>query len=211
LQNNDGRIREAARNTGDWLVSSLTHRASPFIYPKSKELTEKQKSVQKIAEIQYLDLVKEMEALIEKYDDGRENNVEYVDEMKPSVHKSLQQMWNRLTECPVYREILEKTIPVPLNLFMKRKEIEANLTELIESINNNNEYTDIDYIKQIIYEENGTDDMQGIFSIFDTGDVSNLSNVLETLTDAWNYFPHRSLSGLSPVQKSMEYRMRDNM
>ncbi len=72
LQDTDGRVREAARNTGEWLFISLTSRTSPFVYPKGTDLTEKQRINQKIAEKQYIDFVKEIETLIEKYDDSAE-------------------------------------------------------------------------------------------------------------------------------------------
>ena len=38
------------------------------------------------------------------------------------------------------------------------------------------------------------------------GDASELSNVLELVTDAWNYFPHKLLDGLSPAEKLLEHR-----
>jgi len=49
--------------------------------------------------------------------------------------------------------------------------------------------------------EKETDDMQDIITMFDDGNVENLSNVLEIITDAWNYFPHKILDGLSPTEK----------
>jgi len=32
------------------------------------------------------------------------------------------------------------------------------------------------------------------------GDASELSNVLELVTDAWNYFPHKVLGSISPAE-----------
>ena len=37
------------------------------------------------------------------------------------------------------------------------------------------------------------------------GDASELSNVFELVTDAWNYFPHEVLGGISPVEKLLEH------
>jgi len=43
--------------------------------------------------------------------------------------------------------------------------------------------------------------------MFDNGQgMPELSNILETLNDAWNYFPHKILGGLSPAEKLLEYR-----
>jgi hypothetical protein len=175
------------------------------VYPKGTNLTEKQKTEQKIAEKQYIDFVKEIEILIEKYDAGTENGIEYVSDMKPSIHKSLQQVWNRLVECPVYREILEKTRPIPFEIFIKRIEIEVEILELLKTERADVEI-DLDYIKQLIYEENGTDDMQDIIAIFDNGNITNLDTVLEVVSDAWNYFPHKLLDGKSPEEKLLEFR-----
>ena len=42
------------------------------------------------------------------------------------------------------------------------------------------------------------------------GDASELSNVLELVTDAWNYFPHKALGGISPAEKLLEYQEKQN-
>ncbi len=35
--------------------------------------------------------------------------------------------------------------------------------------------------------------------------LTGLSNVLELVTDAWNYFPHEVLGGISPAEKLLEH------
>jgi len=43
--------------------------------------------------------------------------------------------------------------------------------------------------------------------MFDTGQgAAELQNVLELVNDAWNYFPHKVIEGLSPAEKLLEYR-----
>jgi hypothetical protein len=42
--------------------------------------------------------------------------------------------------------------------------------------------------------------MQKAIAMFDDGNPINLSNTIETVTDAWNYFPHKALGGLSPME-----------
>jgi hypothetical protein len=39
-----------------------------------------------------------------------------------------------------------------------------------------------------------------MIAMFDTGEGDELSNILDILTDAWNYFPHKSLGGKSPEE-----------
>ncbi len=199
LQDPDGRVREAARKTGEWLYSSLVERADPFIYPEGKKISEKQVIVQGVARKQYIDFVNELERLIEKYDNGEENELEYIDDMKPSVHKSLQMMWGRLSESPIYREILEKNTPVTLEIFDKRKEIEKDLVKLLEDCEVDPNIS-VDDIKQMIYEEDSVKGMSNLIRLFDNGDQSNLDNVLQTVGDAWNYFPHKSISGKCPFE-----------
>lgn len=202
LVNTNGSIREAARNTGDWLYISLSSRSDPFVWPEDKELTEKQKSNQVIGEKQYTDLIMEIESLLEKYDD-KDDDSEYISEMKPSICKTLQTFLSRLTDTPAYRRLLERKTPITLELFNKRKEVEIGLIKMLSK--SKSDY-DIDDIKEIIFEEHDIEDMHELIRIFDDGNTDDLSNVLELISDAWNYFPHRVLNGQCPNEKMMKYR-----
>lgn len=62
-------------------------------------------------------------------------------------------------------------------------------------------------IKDIIYHEDGQDSLTDIIAMFDSGQgATELENVLELVNDAWNYFPHKTLNGLSPAEKVLEYQ-----
>jgi hypothetical protein len=203
LQDSDGRVREAARKTGEWLFISLSSRAEPFVYPEDTPLNEEQKGEQITARKQYIDFVAEIESLIDQCDDTDES-AEYIDDMKPSVHKSLQLFWDRLTGSPSYRRAVEQSRPIPLEVFMKRKEIEGKLENKLKEVKSD---FDLEYIKQIIYEEDGADVLTDVIMIFDTGQGAiELQDVLETVNEAWNYFPHKILDGFSPAEKLSEYR-----
>ena len=58
-------------------------------------------------------------------------------------------------------------------------------------------------IKDVIYNEDGTPFVAHVFanivSMFDTeyGDI-DINQLTNLLMEAWNYFPHKSLNGLSP-------------
>jgi hypothetical protein len=199
LVSSNGHVREAMRHTADWLYSSLTSRVEPFVYPEGKELTSQQVEDQKIATGQYFDLVREIESLIEKYDDGKDTDVEYIDNMKPSIHKSLQIFWSRFTGNRVYRHLLEKSTPISFEMLMKRKEIETEITNLLKQAQSD---FDIEDVKEVVYEEDGTDGMREIIAMFDTGKrgAPEIGEVIEVVTDIWNYFPHRSLGGVSPAE-----------
>lgn len=203
LQHSNGTIRQAILNTADWLYISLTARINPYVYPKGKKLTEKQKNMEKEVKIQYINLVREIELLIDRYYEENEG-VEYVQDMKPSVNKSLQFFWSRLTESRVYQRIVVQVRSVPLEVAKKRKEVEKKLQELLKTTRSSFNLEDI---KDIIYNENGHESLKDIIAIFDTGqNMLKIEDILQTVNDAWNYFPHKTLEGLSPTEKFMEYQ-----
>ena len=84
----------------------------------------------------------------------------------------------------------------------RRKEIEQELLDMLKETKS--DFT-LDHVRDVIYNEEDNDDMQKIIAMFDDGDLENLSNVLELVTDAWNYFPHKLLDGLSPAEKLLEH------
>jgi hypothetical protein len=78
-----------------------------------------------------------------------------------------------------------------------REELKVDIVNLLEETESD---FALDDVLAAIYEEEETDDMQSVIMMFDDGDPSNLSNVVELVTDAWNCFPHRILDGLSPAE-----------
>jgi len=79
----------------------------------------------------------------------------------------------------------------------KCTEIEAEIVDLLDQSGSDFVFDDV---KDIIFHEEESDDFQKLVMLCDNGDPSNLSNVLETMTDAWNYFPHKALGGKSPAE-----------
>lgn len=58
------------------------------------------------------------------------------------------------------------------------------------------------HVLDAIYNEENNDDMMKVVAMFDRGgDATELENVLELVTDAWNYFPHKVLGGISPAEQ----------
>jgi hypothetical protein len=88
-------------------------------------------------------------------------------------------------------------------LLARRAELEVEIPELLELTGSDFELADV---LEAIYEEEETDDMQQVIMMFDDGDPMNLSNAVETATDAWNCFPHRILDGKSPAEVLIEHR-----
>lgn len=85
----------------------------------------------------------------------------------------------------------------------RRKEIEQELVHMLKETES--DFTLL-HVKDTIYHEEENDDMMKVVAMFDRGgDASELDNILELVTDAWNYFPHKALNGLSPREKILEY------
>ncbi|MFH1186910.1 MAG: hypothetical protein V1697_01915 [Candidatus Levyibacteriota bacterium] len=125
----NGHVRESIRKTADWLYISLSSRINPFVYPKGKKLTQKQIAEQQKAKEEYAGYLKDLELLMEKYDDGSYDSIVYIDEMKPSIFKSLQMLWGDLTRgnLPMQLHISTKEVTV------RRKEIELRLMSLLKA------------------------------------------------------------------------------
>ena len=86
----------------------------------------------------------------------------------------------------------------------RRKEIKQ---ELVNMLKKTKSPFSLEHIKDIIFHEEDNDDMQKVIAIFDRGgNIVELSNILELASDAWNYFPHEILNGLSPAEKLLEYQ-----
>jgi len=79
--------------------------------------------------------------------------------------------------------------------------------EILEMLKETKSDFSLQHIKDIIYHEDDDDDIMKAVSMFDRGgDISELSNVLELVTDAWNYFPHGVLGGISPAEEALDIR-----
>ena len=79
----------------------------------------------------------------------------------------------------------------------ERRELEMEIVDLLEDCGS--EFT-LDDVKEAIYNEKEVGDMQKVIAMFDTGEPDNpdLGAIIETVTDAWNCFPHKDLGGLCP-------------
>ena len=89
----------------------------------------------------------------------------------------------------------------------KRKEIEREILDLLKETKSD---FDLDYIKKVIYNEEDNDDLMKAFAVFDRGgDIDEMNEILEVVNDAWNYFPHKCLNGLSPMEKILEHQKKN--
>ena len=93
-------------------------------------------------------------------------------------------------------------------ILQRRKEAEQ---ELVDWLQETGSEFGLEDIKEIIYNEDGQDAMTDIIAMFDTGQSAvELQNIIETINDAWNYFPHKIIGGLSPAEKLLEHHLSKN-
>lgn len=86
----------------------------------------------------------------------------------------------------------------------RQKEIEQELVEMLKETES--DFT-LDHVRDAIFNEEESDDMMKVVAMFDRGgDASELENVLELVTDAWNYFPHKVLGGISPAETLLKHQ-----
>ena len=85
-----------------------------------------------------------------------------------------------------------------------RLEIEREIAKLL--IETGSDFG-LEDVQAAIYDEEESDDLMKVVAMFDEGgDVSELENILELATEAWNYFPHKTLGNLSPAEMVLESR-----
>lgn len=86
----------------------------------------------------------------------------------------------------------------------RRKEIEQEFMEMLKKTKSD---FSLDHVRDIIFYEKDNDDMMKIVAMFDRGgDSSELSDILELVIDAWNYFPHKALGGISPAEAILKHQ-----
>ena len=92
-------------------------------------------------------------------------------------------------------------------IIKRRKEIEQDIIDLLLKAGSD---FSLDDVKEVIYNEEDQDDLTKVISMFDTGKIPDeLENILELTNNAWNYFPHKILKGLSPAEKILEYQNKN--
>ncbi|MDE1875168.1 MAG: hypothetical protein KGI79_00850 [Patescibacteria group bacterium] len=88
----------------------------------------------------------------------------------------------------------------------RRKEIGQ---ELINFLTETESDFTLDHIKEIIYNEEGQDALTDVIAMFDNGQgAADFENIMDTINDAWNYFPHKIIGRLSPAEKLLEYKSK---
>lgn len=141
----------------------------------------------------------------------------YISSLPPSPYKSAQMVLAELEEScgegymdrftSGGKSLSDIGIESKEQIFKRRKEIEKELLEMLKETKSDFVLNDI---KEIIYNENGQDDLAKIIAMFDTGQYApeELQDLLELVNNAWNYFPHKIIGGLSPAEKVLKFRKK---
>lgn len=228
IQNPSGKIRQAVLHATDWLTMSTDIEVPSY---GAKKLTDEDLALIEKNKILYFEFVEEVEKLIKKYHEPKFNKYTYIDRIPAGIYKSLQYLLcDRLLRTEKYEMMYENylrsqytpvasrkppSIANQVNAMLarqkimeKRKEIEQELAEMLKETESD---FSIEDIKDIIFNEEGQDDLTDVIMMFDNGQgAGELENVMDTINDAWNYFPHKILNGLSPAEKILEYPQRSD-
>lgn len=88
-------------------------------------------------------------------------------------------------------------------IIKRRDAIKKKLSEAIE--NNGFDFSFADIEKKIL-TASGKNEFNEILALFlkklNSPDINKNNNLLQAVSDAWNYFPHQALGGLSPAEKA---------
>ena len=89
-------------------------------------------------------------------------------------------------------------------ILIKRLAVEKALVALLQKAES--KYT-LEDIKSVIYNETQQNDMAKAIKMFDTHvqDI-DINEIVALIVEAWNYFPHKLLNGLSPAEMALKYR-----
>jgi len=211
LQHQNGYIRHAA-------VKMITHEIGPLTmhirFPGEKSYTQELKPER--ADSILRSLSASLNGLLSALWEPKYKRYKHINFLPPSPYKSVQMVVAELeelceenymdrsdTDGAAYPNMKIKTKE---QILQKRKEIEQELSEMLKETKSDFGLSDI---KEIIYNEDGQDSLTDIISMFDIGqDAAEFENVLELVNDAWNYFPHKIIGGISPAEKLLEYHQQ---
>jgi hypothetical protein len=214
IQHPSGNVRRAVVHAANWLMMAAAMDLT--FAPEEGWSTERRQRQEETIDI-FCRFAHTIVHLIQEYDEPKFARYKYLEKMPASIFKSLHQLLaDVVLRSPHYQELYEnyieqhgcRVLPPPfddeeespsITLTSRREELELEIVRLLEAANS--DFT-IEDVKQAIYEEEDQDDFTDVLAMFDTGTGAvELPEVLETVQDAWNYFPHKSIGGKSPVEK----------
>ena len=209
IQNPSGKVRQAIIRVSGYLLWDLV-----LDYDHSYKLREiKESEIEKrIKEDLNLfgNFVFEIEKLLDHHFEPRFSRFKYTSSLPAGIYKSLNLLMEEIMPTDYRIKIYEKFLNE-----IKKDEFEhidsiislnrSNILEQLDSIiKENSSKASVDEILKIIYEEEGGSVIKDIFLLICSGkelNINEMNKILEVVNSAWNYFPHKKLNGLSPIEK----------
>jgi len=212
IQHPSGKIRQAIIKASDYLIIDLQ---LDFEYA-AKTFRNKDLKIQDIKNIIANDKKKfgyfviALNDLIRQYYEPIFKKYKYINSLPTGVYKSLQILLANIFRSEFYEKIYQDFLkelsfneslkPNSDEILNKRQQISEQFEQIIQKTNSPLKFEDI---KNIIYNESGRQDIQKIINNFQNiNDFSELQQIVSLIMDAWNYWPHKNLGGLAPVEKN---------
>jgi hypothetical protein len=158
-----------------------------------------------------------VEDLIDRSFEPRFKKYKFISSLPIGVYKSLNNLMAEALlpgdyQKSLYRDFLNglrakrKGLEPPkvsqVEILRKKRVAEEEVGDLIELMGCG---LSLEEIKDIVYNEDGTESMRKIILSFDQGqDIDEMNRILQIISNAWNYWPHKKLNGLSPAEKLAE-------
>lgn len=211
IQHPSGKIRQAIIRALDYLIMDLRLDFKyDFDTVKSKGLNRQEiDNIINNNRTKFGYFIISVESLIRQYHEPRFNKYKYIDRLPIGVYKSLQMFLAELLRADFYEKLYQDFLKelkinnnqkvTPIEILNKRQQIEKLFEQIIKKSKSSLTLGDI---KNIVYNENGQQDIQKIISFFpDIQNFNELQQLTSLIIEAWNYWPHKNINGLCPVEK----------
>ena len=134
---------------------------------------------------------------LKKYFEGRALNEDEMRELKEEL--DLSGLSDKML---IYKDNIEKNLTKE-SILKKRKKVEKDVLNLLKKSKSS---LTLDDIKKAIYNEKDYSELKQIMAKFDQEqDLKEINEVLNIINDAWNYFPHKNLNDLCPMEKLLKH------
>ncbi len=187
-------------------------------------LSKKEKEICETKRFSFFLFLDAIENLMGRHYSSEYDKYEYIDDMPPSIYKSLEMLFWRMTRdkemmkeysnflkgkedferqqfeaSKRLREDIKKVSNMSeKDILKKRQEVERDMRQILSKMDTKLTWEDMRYI---IYNEEpkkGTEKMIDWLDLSD--DIDKANDVLQVINDAWNFFPHKKLDGLCPIE-----------
>jgi len=219
VQHPSGKIRQAVVRATEYLIHDLRLdleydfeiiRSQGLKFEECKKIVENNKA-------RFGNFVMTVEDLIDRSFEPRFKKYKYISSLPIGVYKSLNNLMAEALlpgdyQKSLYQDFLNglrakrKGLEPPkvsqVEILRKKRVAEEEVGDLIELMGCG---LSLEEIKDIVYNEDGNESMRKIILSFDQGqDIDEMNRILQIISNAWNYWPHKKLNGLSPAEKLAE-------